>query len=59
MLVVSHQDRLGARPVRQHTQFPRWDSDIIYLAYLVFSCTHPSEGVSVWKSVVQMKQGRL
>lgn len=49
MLVVSYQDRLGARPIRQLTKFPRWDSDIIYLVCLIFSCTHPSEGISEWK----------
>lgn len=49
MLVVSLQDRLGARLIRQFTRFPCWDSNIIYLVYLIFSCTHPSEGKSEWK----------
>lgn len=43
MLVVSYQDRLGAKPI---TKFPRWDSDRIYLACLIFSCTHPNEDIS-------------
>ena len=51
MLVVSYQDRLGAGPIRYVQNFPHWDSDIVYLACSIFSCTHPSEGISEWKEI--------